>query len=71
MYISSFINWFNHLRLGGGGGAESMLCYDRWSVSQSGLVSGTCLGPRSDFCYLQTIVGLLKCGSLSDERTGL
>jgi hypothetical protein len=28
-------------------------------------------GPRSDFCYCRTVVGLLMWGTLSKERTGL
>jgi hypothetical protein len=29
------------------------------------------LGPRPDFCYCQTVAGLLTWGALSDEKTGL
>jgi hypothetical protein len=28
-------------------------------------------GPRPDFCYFQTVAGLLMWGALCDERTGL
>jgi hypothetical protein len=40
--------------------SETKLCYDRRSV-----------GPRPDFCYCQTVAGLLIWDAVSDERTGL
>jgi hypothetical protein len=49
---------------------ESKSCYYRWSVDQSVLVSGPIGGPSSDFCYCQTVAGLLM-GAFSDERTDL
>jgi hypothetical protein len=32
---------------------------------------GSIWGPKPDFCYCQTVAGLLMWGALSDERTGL
>jgi hypothetical protein len=46
------------------------LCYDRRSVSQSGLVSSPHLRPRTTF-LLPSFAGLLMRGSLPDERTDL
>jgi hypothetical protein len=43
----------------------------RWSVGQSILVETPIWGPRSDFCYFQTVAGLFMYGALSDERTVL
>jgi hypothetical protein len=34
------------------------------------LISSPSWGPRPDFCYCQTVAGLLMWGHLSDERTG-
>jgi hypothetical protein len=52
--------------------SKSKLCYDRWSVNQSVLVSSTPSGgPRPDFYYCQIFAGLLTWGALSDERTSL
>jgi hypothetical protein len=34
-------------------------------------VWNTHLRPKSDFCYRQTVAGLLMWGALSDKRTGL
>jgi hypothetical protein len=56
--------------------SKSKLYYDRRSVGQSVLVSGTHLGPATNFSpslfnYFQTVAGLLMWGALSDERTGL
>jgi hypothetical protein len=48
------------------------LNYDLQSVGQSVLVSGTRLGPVTNFSLslkLSTIAGLLFCSALSDERT--
>jgi hypothetical protein len=39
--------------------SESKLCYDRRSVDHSILVSSSIWGPRSDFCYYQTVSGML------------
>jgi hypothetical protein len=51
---------------------ETKLCYDRWSVGQSVLVSSTHLGPNTRISItLKTVVGLFMWGSLSDERMGL
>jgi hypothetical protein len=47
------------------------LCYDRWSVDQSVLLSTPIWGPRPDCYYCQTVVGLLMWGAPSDKRTGL
>jgi hypothetical protein len=52
------------------------LSYDRWSVGQFVLKSGTHPGPATNFPpslfnYMYTIAGLLTWGALSDERTGL
>jgi hypothetical protein len=47
------------------------LIYDRRSVGQSVLVSGSHLEPMTDFCFCLTIAGFLMCGTLSDERMGL
>jgi hypothetical protein len=44
-----------------------VLCYDRWSVGQSVLVSSL----RLDFYYCQTVTCLLIWGALSNERMGL
>jgi hypothetical protein len=51
--------------------SKSKLCYDRRSVSRSALVSRTHLGPKTRFCYCQTVACFLKWGALYDERTGL
>jgi hypothetical protein len=45
-------------------GNEIELIYGRQVVGQSVLVSGTHMGPA-------TVVGLLFCSALSDERMGL
>jgi hypothetical protein len=50
---------------------KSKLCYNRWPVSQSVLVSSIHLGKRPDFYYCQTVNGLLKWGALFAARTGL
>jgi hypothetical protein len=50
--------------------SKSKVCNDRRSVGQSILVSSPILGPRPEFCYCQTIAGLLMWSALSDERTG-
>jgi hypothetical protein len=50
--------------------SKSKLCYDRQSVGQSVLVSGTHLGPATIFSLLfsvLTIAGILMWGVLSDE----
>jgi hypothetical protein len=44
---------------------KSNLCYDRRSVGQS------VWGRRPDFCYCQTVAGLLMWGAVSDETTGV
>jgi hypothetical protein len=52
----------------------SELYYDRRSVGQSVSLSwyqALIWGLRPDFCYCQTIAGLLMSGALSDERSGL
>jgi hypothetical protein len=49
----------------------SKLCYDRWSVGTYILVPNPSWDLRPDFCYYQTVVGLLIWGALSEERTGL
>jgi hypothetical protein len=49
----------------------SKLCYNGWSIGQSVLVSRSICGPRSDFCYCQTVAVLLMWGALSDKRMGL
>jgi hypothetical protein len=51
--------------------SKSNICYDRRSVGQSVLVSGTHLGLRPDFHCCQTAAVLLVWSALSDERTGL
>jgi hypothetical protein len=53
--------------------SKSKLFYHLQSVGQSGLVSGTHLGPATNispslFTYLETVEGLLIWGALSDER---
>jgi hypothetical protein len=55
---------------------KSKLYYDRRSVGQSVLVSGTHLGPSTNFPpslfnYFLTVAGLLLWGALSDEKSGL
>jgi hypothetical protein len=45
-------------------------CYDRRSIGQSVLVSGTHLGPMARFLLL-SVAGLLMRGTLSGERTSL
>jgi hypothetical protein len=35
------------------------------------VLSSPIWGPRPDFCYCNTVAGLLMWGALSDERTGL
>jgi hypothetical protein len=52
------------------------LIYDRQSVGQSVLVSGTHLGPVTNFSFslkfsLEAVVRLLLCSALSDEKKGL
>jgi hypothetical protein len=51
------------------------LIYDRQSVGQSVLVSGTHLGLATNFSFSLKFsldsAGLLFCSALSDERTGL
>jgi hypothetical protein len=49
------------------------LIYDRQTVGQSVLVSGTHMGPTTSFSFsLQfTVAGLLFCSALSDERADL
>jgi hypothetical protein len=51
--------------------SKSNLCYDQRLVGRSILVSSPIWGPKSDFCYCQTVAGLLMWGALSDGRTGL
>jgi hypothetical protein len=55
--------------------SKPKLYYERRSVDQSVLVSGTHLGPttnfsRSLFNYLYTVAGLLMWGAFSDEKSG-
>jgi hypothetical protein len=55
---------------------KSKLYYDRQSVGESILASGTHLGPETNFSpslfdYLYTVSGLLMWGALSDEKSGL
>jgi hypothetical protein len=52
-----------------------MLYYDRLLVGQSVLVSGTHMGPATNFSHsffnlFYTVTGLLMWGALSDERSG-
>jgi hypothetical protein len=56
--------------------SQSQLYYDRQLVSQSVLVSGTHLGPATNFSpslfdYFWTVSGLLIWAALSDEKPGL
>jgi hypothetical protein len=54
--------------------SRSKLCYDRRSVGQSLLVSGTHLWPKTKLLLLLlllSVVGLLTWGNISDESTGL
>jgi hypothetical protein len=56
--------------------SKSKLYYDRWSVGQSILVSGSHLGPRPMFLLLSLIIfytvkAFVDVGALSDERSGL
>jgi hypothetical protein len=56
---------------------QSKLYYDRQSIGQSVSVSGTHLGPATNFSHLLfdffffTVSGLLMLGALSDEKSGL
>jgi hypothetical protein len=50
---------------------KSKLCYDRWSVSQSVLVSSTHLGLKSRFLFLSDSCKFVYVGCTSDERMGL
>jgi hypothetical protein len=55
------------------GETKFKLIYDRQSVGQSVLVSGTHLGPATNFSYFRfffTVSGLLMWGALSDEKSG-
>jgi hypothetical protein len=47
------------------------LSYDRQSVDQFVLVSGSRLEPMTRFSFSVTIAGFLIWNALSDERTGL
>jgi hypothetical protein len=49
----------------------SVLCYDRWRVGQSVLVSSIHLGPKTRFLLLSDSCGFLIWGALPDEMTGL
>jgi hypothetical protein len=40
-------------------------------AGQSTLVPSPILGPRPEFCYCQTVEGLMMWDALSDERTSL
>jgi hypothetical protein len=53
--------------------SKSKLYYDRQSVGQSVLVSGTHLEPATNFSFSLkfSVIGLLFCSAHSDERTGL
>jgi hypothetical protein len=51
--------------------SKSKLCYDRRSFGQSVLVSRPICGPRPDFCYCETVAGLLTWGVFSHKKTGL
>jgi hypothetical protein len=54
--------------------SKSKLYYDRQSIGQSVLVSGTHLRPATYFSYSlldETVSGLLMWGTLSDEKSGL
>jgi hypothetical protein len=52
-----------------------VIYYDRQSPGQSVLVSGTHLGPATNFSHsliiFYTVSGLLMWGALSDEKSGL
>jgi hypothetical protein len=50
---------------------SSRLFYNRRSVGQSVSASSPIWGSRPDFCYCQTVAGLLMWGALSDEGMGL
>jgi hypothetical protein len=54
-----------------GNGLKSKSRYDRRSVGEHILVSNNHMGPTSEFCYCQTVGGLLSWSALSDERMGL
>jgi hypothetical protein len=49
------LNWLNK-------NSKSELCYDRRSVGQSVLVSGTHLGPKTTFLLLSDICGFVDVG---------
>jgi hypothetical protein len=56
--------------------SKSKLYYDRQSVGQSVLISGTHLGLATNFShslfhYFSTVSGLLMWDALSDEKSGL
>jgi large-conductance mechanosensitive channel len=60
--------WTTHVKV--------KVIYDRQSVGQSVLVSGTHLGPATNFLILPLIIfltvsALLMRGALSDEKSGL
>jgi hypothetical protein len=48
--------------------SKSKLCYDRWSVGQSVLVSSHIWGQWSNFCYCQTVAGFFSRGAPSLTR---
>jgi hypothetical protein len=66
--IADFVT--NTERIWAGWSLKSKLCYDRRSVGQS-WCQALIWGPRHDFCYCQTVEGLLMWRSLSDEMAGL
>jgi hypothetical protein len=47
------------------------LCFHRWSVYQSVMVSNRIWGPKPDCYFFQSVAGSLMCYALSDEKTGL
>jgi hypothetical protein len=51
--------------------SKSKLCWDQRSVGQSVLLSSPIWSARPDSCYCQTVAGMLMCGALSDESSGL
>jgi hypothetical protein len=48
--------------------SKSKLCYDRWSVGQSVLVSSTHLGLTTRFLFLSRQLRVCGCGALSLTR---
>jgi hypothetical protein len=50
--------------------SRSYVTIDGQSASLSGC-QAPIWGPKQDFYYCQTVAGLLKCGALTGERTGL